>query len=222
MAVRFSNETQFYTVNLGLAAAGWSMSCWGKITTDRNSYSTFMGFDANEVSDTRIFQTENNGTSLLMYPSDATATALTAGTWYFMAASGTGATGTMKIRAQGAGSFTTKTWTTIDGTGAASWLRLGDSIFGGEWLNGCLAAVKLWHGTVLTPTELEAEYQYRTPLKTAGITCYYTFDTASTVDNSGNGRTLSGGVGATTEAGPTLIDVPSGSVINGWGRVPIL
>jgi hypothetical protein len=200
------------------------MACWGKLTADRNTYSTFMGFDANEVNNTRIFQTENDGTNLLMYPTlGAEPTPLTVGTWYYIAAASTGAqTGILKVRAQGAGAFTTKNWTQADGDATATFLRLGESIFGGEWLNGCIAAVKLWHGTSLTATELEAEYQYRTPLKTTGITCYYTFDTASTVDNSGNGRTLTGGVGATTEAGPTLIDVPgAGGTINGWGRVPI-
>lgn len=224
MAIRFNPASADpYQVTLGLGAnANWSMSCWGKITTDTNDYSTFMGWDGNEVNDSRIFQTENNGTGLLMYPSNATETALTVGTWYFMAASGSGQNGTLKIRAQGAGSFTTKTWTTLDGAGVAAILRIGDSVFGGEMVNGCVAAVKLWIGTTLTATELEAEYPYKQPLKTAGITCNYIFDTASTVDNSGNGRTLTGGAGVTTEAGPTLIDVPGpGGTINGWGRVPI-
>lgn len=223
MAVRFSAAGQHYTTNLGLGAVpNWSVTAWVKVTTDRNAFSTFWGFDGGDGGTARVLQTDDDGTTAIVYPAASSDVSLTAGTWYFIGASGTGTSGTIRVRAQGAGSFSGNTWAGQPGNQQAATLRFGESVFGGEWLNGCLAAVKVWMGTTLTTPELEAEYQYRTPLKTTGITCYYTFDTASTVDNSGNGRTLTGGTGATTEAGPTLIDVPSGSVINGWGRVPIL
>lgn len=223
MAVRFSAVGQDYIANLGLGAMpNWSITAWVKVSVDLNGFSTFWGFDGGDGATSRILQTDEDGTTAIIYPVASSDVSLTVGTWHYVGVSASGNSGTIRVRAQGAGSFSGNTWTGQPGNQQAAVLRFGESVFGDEWVNGCLAAVKVWMGTTLTATELEAEYQYRTPLKTAGITCYYTFDTASTVDNSGNGRTLTGGVGATTEAGPTLIEVPgAGGTINGWGRVPI-
>lgn len=223
MAVRFNAFGEQYTADLSLGpVTNWSITGWFKLSANRGDYSTFWSFTGADENTYRILQTDSDGRTLLVYPVASSDVLMTVGAWYFVGVSASGANGTIRMRAEGAGSFTGNTWSTGTNDQVADVLSLGESVFGNEWVNGSMAALKLWMGTTLSVAELEAEYQYRTPLKTAGITCNYIFDTASTVDNSGNGFTLSGGTGVTTEAGPALIDVPGsgGSVINGWGRVP--
>ncbi|MEV7011536.1 LamG-like jellyroll fold domain-containing protein [Streptosporangium sp. NPDC051022] len=208
MAVRFSASGQNYTRSLSLGSqTQWTVSCWVKITTDRNAYSTVWGLDDGSTLDYYILQTDADGTTILLLD-DADNTfgsrALTVGTWYYVGVSVNGANGTMVSRAAGDTSFTVSTWTTAAASTSLQNFRLGDAIFTDEWLNGCLAAVKVWSGATLTQAELEAEAWTYQPRRTAGLQAWYPLTRAETTDYSGNGRTLSGGSGATTEDGPGI------------------
>ncbi|MFG1977043.1 hypothetical protein ACGFJC_47590 [Nonomuraea fuscirosea] len=227
MAVRFSAAGQFYTTPMVLGEIDrFSITMWVKVVVDRNDYSTLWCLDdgtPNSGSYT-LLQAEVDGVSLTMYPSGDGYGELPVGAWHYVGFSMSPSGTVVKTRTQGAGAFTTTSRsfaTTVD----AQLLRLGVSSFSNnaEWLNGSLASVKVWTGAALTAAELETEYLYAAPARTANLRAFYRFDSPSNADNSGNGHTLSGGSGATTEAGPTGLIEPGGGsmVVRGWGSLPV-
>src|SRR5690606_30411901 len=82
-------------------------------------------------------------------------------------------------------------------------LRIGQSPWSGEWLNGRMAAVKIWTAA-LSANEIQAERDYTSPLRTANLRAWYPFEVAENIDHSGNGETLSGGSSPSTEPGPGI------------------
>jgi hypothetical protein len=207
MAVRFSADGQDYTRSLALGAQTAHTVCgWFKISTDRNDYSTLWSLD-NGTGDMELIQTDSDGTTLGAYLDyDAgNIVAMTAGVWYFVAvvAATTGNTRTAYYKVEGANALTSVSLGTGSSTNVAT-LRIGESPFGAEYLNGCAAAVKMWSGQSLTQAELELESNQYQPVRTANLTFYYPFVNAGTTDYSGNAQTLSGGSGTATEAGPSI------------------
>ncbi|MEV8638084.1 LamG-like jellyroll fold domain-containing protein [Streptosporangium sp. NPDC051023] len=222
MAVRFSGSGQSYTRTISLGAQSqWSVSCWFKITTDRNTYSSVWSLD--QDSGARLgftmLRTDSDGTTLSFLANDNDVTsitkgtrALTVGVWYYIGVAVNGANGVMVTRALTDTSSTVTTWS--DGPASVmhdTW-RIGDDFFGGEWPNGCVAAVKWW-GAALSQGELENEAWTYQPRRAANLRGWHPFDRASTVDYSGAGATLSGGTGATTEDGPGIAWSPAGPVM---------
>ncbi|MGC5009739.1 LamG-like jellyroll fold domain-containing protein [Streptosporangium sp. DT93] len=210
MAVRFSADSQDYTRALSLGAVTqWSISCWVKISVDRNAYSTIWCLDGESGASYYLLQTDTDGVSLQVYTDavsgiNPTGGVLTAGTWYHIGVSVNGANGTAVIRAAGAAASTVTTWSTGDASTNIGTLRLGESSFNGEWLNGAMAAFKMWTGATLTRDELDQEGLFTAPRRTAGLRVWYPFSQAGTADASGLGNTLSGGTGAATEDGPPI------------------
>src|SRR5690606_11939896 len=91
----------------------------------------------------------------------------------------------------------------VTGFLTADTLRIGQSPWGGEWLNGRMAAVKVWTDA-LSANEIQAERDYTSPLQTSNLRAWYPFEVAETTDHSGNGETLSGGASPSTEPGPGI------------------
>lgn len=208
MAARISATGQNYSRALALGAqAALTACCWMKISTDRNTYSSAF-FVENGQTDNWGVQTGVDGTTLgtVMDGTSTVGPALTPGTWYFIALATSGTTGTLYTRAAGASSFTTTAITGVTSTNAAS-LLLGESPWGAEWLNGCLAAVKLWTAQ-LTAAEVEQEWLQYVPRRFANLVSWHPLIKTETADYSGNARTLSGGTGTTTEDGPPLAWLP--------------
>jgi hypothetical protein len=208
VAVRFDASNEFYTrtVTIGTVSA-FTVCCWVKISTDRNNFSTVWCLDNNSTLNYQVLQTNTDGTTLMLFTdsgSQRTVGALSVGTWYFVGVAVSGTGGTIKLRAEGAPSFTTINITGGDSSTNITRLRLGESVFGGEWLNGCLASVKVWTAA-LSASELEAEYPAVDPVRTSNLFAFYRFTGPSTTDDSGNGQTLSGGSGASQEPGPELV-----------------
>lgn len=208
MAVRFTADGQDYTRTVSLTTqTTWSVSCWNKITTDRNAFTTVWNLYT-DVNNYAYLQTVVNGTTMGYFDHWASthrgARAQTVGTWYWWGVSINGAAGTVMSRALSDATTTTTTWAS---GGAASinqtTLFLGESGFATEWLNGSIAAFKWW-GATLTAAELENESRQTMPYRTTGLRAWYPLDKISTVDYSGVGATLSGGTGATTEDGPGI------------------
>lgn len=228
MAVRFTSANSTYRVNLNRPTGNLTVATWFKVSVDRNTYSTIFSVDGGGPTDGFVVaQTDNDGTTLQVFPVDSGAIniPLTIGTWYFLGVTVSGTTATVRVRAQGGATFSSGSVPLI-GAVEQTRLLIGTSSFDetGEWLNGCISNFRIWSGVALSIAELEAEYQYASPLRTDGLTAFYRFDTASTVDNSGHGYTLTGGSGASTEAGPTGLIEPGGDTgptIHGWGSVPI-
>lgn len=209
MAVRFAADGRDYTRTLSLGAVTqFSAACWAKISVDTNGNSTIWSLDTDN-SDYWILQTDFDGTGLTLW-NDGTTTIpvlqqLTVDTWYFIGVSVNGATATVNVRAANSSTFSTYTPSLgANATTVLTNLRIGESVFGLEWLNGCVAGFKLWTGAILTQAEMEQESWTYLPNRTANLRSWHPFLQAETVDWSGNGNTLSGGTGTTTEDGPAI------------------
>jgi hypothetical protein len=214
VAVRISADGQEYTRALSLGVTSqFAFTCWLKPSVDRNSFSTPVNFDNNNSANSiRGIQTGMDGVTLEPYhfngPFTGTKATLVVGTWYYFAVNFNGTAANWRYRASTAASFTAASFTgASDSSITMTTLRLGDSAWGAEWFNGCLAAVKIWHGINLTDAEMDNECWRYVPQRTNGLVAWYPLVTPETVDYSGNAATLSGGTGATREDGPPV----------GWG-----
>jgi hypothetical protein len=213
MAVRTSATTHNYfrTVSLG-SQTKCSMTCWVKITVDLNNNTAAWLLTNTAGTDYLGLFTDVNGTTMDLFDSGsvaATGPNMTVGTWYFLGVSWDASAVILTSRALGASSFTTATSALGSATHVFDKLILSNTVEndpGGLYLNGCIAAVKGWVGTGLTAAQLQSEAWSYVP-KYPNPTFFYPMLTTSTVDYSGNGHTLSGGTGATTEDGPGV----------GWG-----
>ncbi|MFB4265325.1 LamG-like jellyroll fold domain-containing protein [Nonomuraea sp. GTA35] len=203
MAVRFNASSYSRAFSLGSQTA-FTVTCWAKISVDTNTFATAWVID-NGISDYLSLKADATGT-LMRALTDAGTHAsreLTVGTWYFAAMSVSSTAGRLVTRSATDSMFTTATWSASHTVNAAT-LRFGVWPSGGDGLNGCLAAVKVWQAT-LTQDEIENEAFRYTPSRTANLLAWYPFLEPSTVDYSGAGATLSGGVGVTQEDGPSII-----------------
>jgi concanavalin A-like lectin/glucanase superfamily protein len=216
VAVRFDASGDWYARTTGLGSvAAFSVSIWGKITTDRNTWSTFWSLTQSGGGQGVLAQTDSDGTSLIVYDQNAgqlgSARALTVGTWYWIGIVCDGANGAMHTKAVSDTAVTTTTWSTATTPRSIEVLRIGESIVGGEWLNGCVAAMKVWTAA-LTTDELTNEGAFYAPLRTADLRLWYPFLNAELVDYSGLGGDLTVGSSATaTEAGPPILWTPQRS-----------
>jgi hypothetical protein len=193
MAVRFDASGESYTTQLEVPKPPCTILCWVKITTDRNTWSTFWDIDDGGDTNAAIFQTQSDGVLpyLDLPGTDINGSAMTVGTWYKTAVTWTGSTLTLYMAAAGASLAQV-------GTGTLSItpnvLRIGESIYGGEWLNGCLANFK-HYSFVLTTAEMESELaNYAVGLGSGGGTGGGGGGTIQEPFNEGNG---SGGGGGT-------------------------
>ncbi|ARX81498.1 hypothetical protein SMD44_00896 [Streptomyces alboflavus] len=236
MAVRFDADAEDYTQALALGSqAAISASCWAKVSVDRNTFSTAVSLD-NGTSDAVFLQTATDGVTMGVYEEPlgnfaGTGRAMTVGTWYWLAYSISGTSGTMYSRALSDTTVTTSALTGLQATHNIANLRLGESAWGTEWLNGAVCAVKIWTAA-LTQNELESEALLYRPQRIANLVGWYPLHRPETADYSGNGRTLSGGAGTAQEDGPGISWGPGRSRIrkytalspppafSGWG-VPI-
>lgn len=205
MAVRF-DAAEGYTSTLTLGSqTNFSFTCWGYISTDRNTWSSFWSFDANLDGTAMMLQTDEDGQSLILYDDNApgqvaNGVAHTVGQWYFMAVTVSGTSGTLYWRAANTQTLSTDTWTSAART--ITRLLIGDNRYG-EFLNGRVAAFKFWQAG-LTAAEVVQESQQYQPYRTSNLRVYLPFVTNAAVDFSGNGTTFTGGATTTREDGPPI------------------
>jgi hypothetical protein len=203
VAARIAGSGQVYSRALSLGSQTALTACfWWKISVDLNTWSSALFID-NGQADNWGVQTGADGTTAnaVMDGNSTASVAMTVGTWYFIGLATSGTTGTLYYKAAGSSTLSTTAITGVTATSAAT-LRLGDSPWG-EWLNGCLAAVKVWNAQ-LTAAEIDLEAQQYAVNKIASLVSFHPLVKAETADYSGNARTLSGGTGATTEDGPPI------------------
>jgi hypothetical protein len=221
MAVRTSASSQNYYTTLSLGTQTQvSVTCWIKLNADRNNNSTMWWLEG-AAGDFLTLVTDANGTTASIFDNNSGILAgisMAVGTWYFHGVTYDAGTYTMISRALGGTSFSSYTTS----LGAAS--HVVTSLFiqngqagggGGPFLNGCITALKGWVGLAMTEAQLENEAWTHIP-RHPNPTFWYPLLKTETTDYSGNGRTLSGGSGATIEDGPGV----------GWGsrhvHLPIL
>src|SRR5690606_33566093 len=214
-SVRFDAAGEDYTATPVAIGAAFTVLCWFRLAVDRNSYATAWGLDAGGTSSTIALQTASNGSTMRMVSGSGTSHVvmeLTEGQWIAFACvrTGTGgAVGSVRCR-YGTDPAALAEFVMPDGFG--QWgsqatfdrLRLGESQWGSEWLNGNLAAVKVYT-RALSDAEITEELSYYAPVSTDGLHAAYPFwDGPSTADVSGNGVALTGGTGTSAEAGPGI------------------
>lgn len=210
MAVRFAGTTDqlTYTGALPTTTAGITVVFWAYLSVDRNDFSCMTRLNDSGTSVVYL-ATDSNGTDVVWLSGAGSITpgfGLTAGAWHRVAATHDAGSGALYLAAA-TGATTTGTGTIT--TGSPGGLGIGGRgpTDDGEPFNGRVAAYKLYSG-VLTQAEIEAEWQQYTPRLVAGLHAWYPLldaTSASLVDQSGNGHTLTAGAAAATaEDGPPI------------------
>src|SRR5690606_14888501 len=151
-----------------------------------------------------VIQTNSDGTTLGIVSNGSWSSVslnMTVGQWYWVGVVKNGSTATV-YRSTGTGTITS-TNHSVTNSLTVNTLRIGQSPWGGEWLNGRMAAVKIWTAA-RSANEIQAERDYTSPLQTSNLRAWYPFEVAETTDHSGNGETLSGGSSPSTEPGPGI------------------
>ncbi len=211
MAVRFDAVGEHFTRAESPSGNTYTVVAGVKIEVDRNEFSTWVCLDTGATNNYTLMQTDATGTQMQAAEHNTAAVngpAMTVGTWYRLAVTkaGNGQPITIYWQADGAGTVSSASGTSASNNPAVDVLRIGDSVFGGEFLNGSVAAMKLWSGAVLSQAEIEAEWASLDAVRTTNLWATYKFESgALTTDSSGNARTLSGGVGAAFEADPSWL-----------------
>jgi hypothetical protein len=205
LAARFQLVTDALFNTAGLpAAAPFTVCCWAKIVVDRNTWSTIWTLD-NTSALSFAAETATDGTMLNLWhgSTERNIQQLVVGTWYKLAYVVSGTTATVYIAAEGgnlaavaAGAYAAFSPLTFD---------IGNMRRNGEFLNGAVAAVKLWDAALNT-TELAAEFTQYEAVRTTNLNRSYTFFNGPTLTDRGpNARTLTAGSTAATDtAGPNV------------------
>lgn len=194
MAIRFDASADGYTRTFSLTVPHTFMA-WVRIITDRNDYSSVFSF---ENGSEFFFGFGPTGTRIDVYAGgDNDGSDLAVGVWYHLAIV----------------SSSTTRWAYVNGkldvtvtTGGASienlWIGRTTAL---DFLNGRMAAAKLWHA-VLTQSEIVAEMRQYSPIRLANLDGFYPFlDVGTgTRDYSGFGTALTSNGTLTAEDGPPI------------------
>lgn len=207
MAVRFDAATEEYSATNGLPSSVYTLCCWVRPAVLTGGNKVVYWLTASGDVFTGIEFRDNASRDLQGYDSSTYAfnglgpLAASAGTWYRCALVINGATATFYRSAAGSalGSASVSDFTTP--ASPSTWY-FGDDPYD-EWLDGSLAAVKVW-SAALTQAEVEHELAQYAPKRTANLIRFHPFIKAETTDYSGAGNTLSGGTGTSTEDGPPI------------------
>lgn len=210
MAVRFDADGESYTRSTGLGSVTvFSFACWVKLAVDRAATTVILQIDSG-IGTSRLRLNAWNG-SALTFQTDSggwfgtIGHSLVVGQWTFVGLSATANPGQARtaVRAAGSTTFAGGSPTQANVAFNAATLRIGDGQAASEWLNGSVAAVKVWD-QALTMEELQNESWTYQPRRTAGLRGWYPLLAPSTVDYSGLAQTLSGGAGSALDDPPPI------------------
>jgi hypothetical protein len=205
VAVRFDVDSDKYTTTTALPGSTFTITCWAYLAADRNAFSCIL-----HATGTSSFwiETDSDGTTLDIFGGSGSSIvvgpSLTVGTWYKLAAVVSGTSATFYWADISTGTLSSASSSSWPAPSSVTSMAIGGVTNNAtESWNGRVAAVKLWTAA-LTTTQIDAELNQFTPVVTSGLQRYHPFHVAETTDYSGNGNTLSGGTGATTEADPAI------------------
>lgn len=146
----------------------WTAMAWVRISVDLNAFSTFFAIRHSTAAGYAC-QTNSDGTTISIYVSgsNVNGSALTVGQWYHVAMTGAIGSvgdecilylnGNVDATRAGAAAGTFTAVNLLDRTAA-----------GGDRLNGCMAAFKMWEFK-LTQAQVQAEIPYWNPVEQRGI-----------------------------------------------------
>lgn len=225
MAVALTATGQHYTRTTGgsLTSVAYTVTCWAQLTTDNNTGVVIWGGrNSATLGYSYLYSAAGDGTTIAheVWPGDAsgeittlTGPNMTLGVWYFfaLARSGTGTNQTLLAYAPLGSALTVVTATANYASQSYNQEIIGSNHFdtAGGWWPGRIAALKEW-SAALTTAEIEHERWSMMPRRLTNIFSWYPFvgggaTTEARADLSGNGRTLSGGTGSSTEDGPPIV-----------------
>lgn len=209
MAARSDAATDRVSVASAPSTSTITVGGWVKIVNDRNDFSTFMRLYSAGGGTAITIGTKTDGTTPFVFsPLNSTGVAaagMTVGTWTYIAYT-LGAAGAVAIFAGTTPGSLTKTTGTVAANGTADHLALfgREPADGTEWLDGSIAYWRIWTA-VLSDSEIAAESQSATPVRTSGLWASWAFAAAALTDGSGNGRNLAAGTTSlTSDTDPTL------------------
>jgi hypothetical protein len=225
MAIRISAENQAYSTTVSVPSETYTVTWWAKVNVDRNGYSTM--WEPGSTSGTSVYTQigpastgtnfevhadpgARNLTNLLEMP--VVSASSTAG-WRCFAISQTAANGTLRV---GYGTDPDNmSWSTVAAPTAGPWqtLRIGKSVWTGEWFNGSLASWKQW-SSVLTDAEAVAELKQYEHVRTANFVRRFDFKVPQTVPSAGTGNLTAGVASPATVIGPDIPDTLTVPAIN--------
>lgn len=209
MSVRFTATTQRYSATTGIPAGNvFTATCWAYISVSRATYSALwsLSIPAGYPNPRTECTTSSDGTTLTVVDSAPIlvgAFANTVGTWFRLGVVINGASCTVYCAPVGS-ALTSASSGSFAPNSAPTFLSIGTEASGAAaFFNGRIAAFKMWQA-VLTLAEVTAELAQFAPVRAGNLLRYHPFHVAETADYSGNGNTLAGGTGATTEADPPI------------------
>jgi len=209
MAVRFDADAESYeNASMGMATGPVTLLCWAKAMADRVDYATPFCLDNPSNGTTLLIQTDNvAGNQYYGYfqnsvgngNSTASATTVDVGEWWALCLIWNGSPGRVYWKPTG-GTTATLTANRAGTFNGLSRLMLGESSFAAEWFNGSIANFKAY-SAALTQTEVETEWNSWSAVRTSNLVAHYKFQNGpQTTDDSGNGKTLTGGSGTTYDS----------------------
>lgn len=221
MAVRFDAATDriTYTGTSPTPSSGYTATCWLYISVDRNDFSTFLRLHAASGATTVINAAcGSDGVTPEIFTAGGSSPgpqSLPVAGWARVAITVTGTTSKVYVATGSAGATMSTTGNVgSSGATAATGFTVGgrSAVDGSEWYDGRIAYLRMWT-TVLTQSEIEAEWAAATPVRTSLLWADYPLLLASNLlDQSGNGRHLSAGSTAvSTEGDPPVSSSVAGT-----------
>jgi hypothetical protein len=198
MAVSFNADDEWYSAETGLPGDIYTTTLWFYVEVDRGEATGLWSLhDATVNHQLRIapnLEFRHGSTNVAIRQIDV-------GAWYRAAIVVEGTSGT-GYHAKEAAPINIEDLGTLGALGGPGSIFLGRGAIG-QYLDGRIAAFKQWD-VALTPEQVDIETVQFDPVQTSGLLRYHPFHVAETTDHSGNGNTLSGGVGAVTATDPDL------------------
>ena len=213
MSVRFDADAEDFTRTTTLPSnTARSVTCWAKVDTDRNTFSTLWDLHSAGADNYEYIQTNADGTTFVAWNDDGSAISLTGpnvtvGTWYYFAYCRSAGNIEFYWRAITATTLSSATSTLGGSPSASTGLIIGESHFTGEWLNGSIAALKIWSGVSLSAAEaLQDSFQQVPCVQMASVNSFYPFLIGGAVagaqaDYGRQGLNLSNGTNSATGDG---------------------
>ncbi|MEU4224297.1 LamG domain-containing protein [Nonomuraea sp. NPDC026600] len=207
MAVRFSASGQHYQATTGLPTTVYTITAWVWATDLGSRYRVVHYLRQSSGDHYTAIQVRNLPTDIQLSDDVSYAfggvgpLAISPATWYRVAAVVNGANATFYSAAAG-DPLTSASVADFSPPATPNQLWIGADPFS-NWWDGRFAAIKMWDAA-LTASEVEQELGQYQPLRTTNLLRWHPLINAEVTDYSGNGNTLTGGTGATTEDGPPL------------------
>lgn len=202
MAVSINADAEKFTRTISLGnVSEWTVTCWIKLASSRGGASQ-VPWQIDNGSGGNFFRLNfHNGTQATFQTAGSAwfglfGLTVTFGTWYFVGISGTATPGQEQARTvhrpDGSTTWGGTALAQAATTFSAQTLRLGGADTTTQYIDGSMAAVKIW-AAGLTREEMMAESWTVVPQRTSGLRAWYPWIRPEATDYSGNGWTLTAG-----------------------------